>query len=59
MLQFQPPGFGSKFIHTSLGSMVYYTQISDHYYFYIILVEVHLLMNGRKFTQLMRQIIEF
>ena len=29
MLQFQPPGFGSKFIHTSLGSMVYYTQISD------------------------------
>jgi pimeloyl-ACP methyl ester carboxylesterase len=28
MLQFQPPGFGSKFIHTSLGSMVYYTQIS-------------------------------
>ncbi|MBO1049290.1 MAG: alpha/beta hydrolase [Dolichospermum sp. DEX182a] len=28
MLQFQPPGFGSKFIHISLGSMVYYTQIS-------------------------------
>jgi pimeloyl-ACP methyl ester carboxylesterase len=28
MLQFQPPGFGSKFIHTSLGTMVYYTQIS-------------------------------
>jgi len=28
MLQFQPPGFGSKFIHTSLGAMVYYTQIS-------------------------------
>jgi len=28
MLQFQPPGFGSKFIHTSLGTMVYYTQVS-------------------------------
>ena len=28
MLKFQPPGFGSKFIHTSLGAMVYYTQIS-------------------------------
>ena len=28
MLQFQPPGFGSKFIHTSLGVMVYYTQLS-------------------------------
>ena len=28
MLQFQPPGFGNKFIHTSLGEMVYYTQIS-------------------------------
>ncbi|MEA5583255.1 alpha/beta hydrolase [Nodularia harveyana UHCC-0300] len=26
MLQFQPPGFGSKVIHTSLGTMVYYTQ---------------------------------
>ncbi|MTJ46498.1 alpha/beta fold hydrolase [Dolichospermum sp. UHCC 0259] len=29
MLKFQPPGFGSKFIHTSLGTMVYYTQISS------------------------------
>ena len=29
MLKFQPPGFGSKFIHTSLGAMVYYTQISN------------------------------
>ena len=29
MLQFQPPGFGSKFVHTSLGAMVYYTQISN------------------------------
>ncbi|MFM7406105.1 MAG: alpha/beta fold hydrolase [Cuspidothrix sp.] len=28
MLQFQPPGFGNKFIHTSLGTMVYYTQVS-------------------------------
>ncbi|MFO5528120.1 MAG: alpha/beta fold hydrolase [Cuspidothrix sp.] len=28
MLQFQPPGFGSKFIHTSLGAMVYYTQVT-------------------------------
>ncbi len=26
MLQFQPPGFGHKVIHTSLGTMVYYTQ---------------------------------
>ena len=26
MLQFQPPGFGHKLIHTSLGAMVYYTQ---------------------------------
>ncbi|WP_017651684.1 alpha/beta fold hydrolase [Fortiea contorta] len=26
MLQFQPPGFGHKVIHTSLGAMVYYTQ---------------------------------
>ncbi|QLE42010.1 alpha/beta hydrolase [Nostoc sp. C052] len=26
MLQFQPPGFGHKIIHTSLGAMVYYTQ---------------------------------
>ena len=29
MLKFKPPGFGSKFIHTSLGAMVYYTQISN------------------------------
>jgi pimeloyl-ACP methyl ester carboxylesterase len=28
MLQFQPPGFGHKVIHTSLGRMVYYTQTS-------------------------------
>ncbi|BAZ67135.1 hypothetical protein NIES4106_18890 [Fischerella sp. NIES-4106] len=28
MLQFQPPGFGHKIIHTSFGSMVYYTQIA-------------------------------
>ncbi len=28
MLKFQPPGFGSKFIHTCLGPMVYYTQVS-------------------------------
>lgn len=28
MLKFQPPGFGQKSIETSLGSMVYYTQIS-------------------------------
>lgn len=28
MLQFQPPGFGHKVIHTSLGAMVYYTQTS-------------------------------
>ncbi|MEH2082380.1 MAG: alpha/beta hydrolase [Nostoc sp.] len=26
MLQFQPPGFGHKVIHTFLGAMVYYTQ---------------------------------
>jgi pimeloyl-ACP methyl ester carboxylesterase len=26
MLQFQPPGFGHKVIHTSLGAMIYYTQ---------------------------------
>ncbi|CEJ44782.1 alpha/beta fold hydrolase [Umezakia ovalisporum] len=26
MLEFQPPGFGHKVIHTSLGPMVYYTQ---------------------------------
>ncbi|MBD2679391.1 MULTISPECIES: alpha/beta fold hydrolase [Nostoc] len=26
MLKFQPPGFGHKVIHTSLGAMVYYTQ---------------------------------
>ncbi|MBD2293008.1 alpha/beta hydrolase [Anabaena sphaerica FACHB-251] len=29
MLKFQPPGFGQKVINTSLGSMVYYTQISE------------------------------
>ncbi|MDB9456685.1 alpha/beta fold hydrolase [Dolichospermum circinale] len=29
MIHFQPPGFGSKFIHTSLGTMVYYTQVSS------------------------------
>jgi pimeloyl-ACP methyl ester carboxylesterase len=29
MLQFQPPGFACKVMNTSLGSMVYYTQISD------------------------------
>ncbi|MBD2597267.1 alpha/beta hydrolase [Nostoc spongiaeforme FACHB-130] len=28
MLQFQPPGFGQKVIHTSLGTMAYYTQTS-------------------------------
>lgn len=28
MLQFQPPGFGQKVINTSLGSMVYYTQVA-------------------------------
>ncbi|MBD2447959.1 alpha/beta hydrolase [Nostoc sp. FACHB-152] len=28
MLQFQPPGFGHKVIHISLGAMVYYTQTS-------------------------------
>ncbi|AFY53102.1 putative hydrolase or acyltransferase of alpha/beta superfamily [Rivularia sp. PCC 7116] len=28
MLQFQPPGFGHKIIQTSLGAMVYYTQIA-------------------------------
>jgi pimeloyl-ACP methyl ester carboxylesterase len=28
MLQFQPPGFGQRFIETSLGSMVYYTQVA-------------------------------
>ena len=28
MLEFQPPGFGQKFIETSLGSMVFYTQTS-------------------------------
>jgi len=26
MLPFQPPGFGHKVVHTSLGAMVYYTQ---------------------------------
>jgi pimeloyl-ACP methyl ester carboxylesterase len=29
MLKFQPPGFGSKFIHTCLGAMVYYTQVGS------------------------------
>ncbi|TAF06094.1 MAG: alpha/beta hydrolase [Nostocales cyanobacterium] len=29
MLKFQPLGFGQKVIKTSLGSMVYYTQISE------------------------------
>jgi pimeloyl-ACP methyl ester carboxylesterase len=29
MLQFQPPGFGQKVINTSLGVMVYYTQITS------------------------------
>jgi pimeloyl-ACP methyl ester carboxylesterase len=29
MLQFQPPGFGKKIIHTSLGSMAYYTAIAS------------------------------
>jgi pimeloyl-ACP methyl ester carboxylesterase len=29
MLKFQPPGFGHKVINTSLGSMIYYTQISE------------------------------
>ncbi|MGM3304513.1 alpha/beta fold hydrolase [Anabaena sp. WFMT] len=29
MLKFQPPGFGHKVINTFLGSMVYYTQISE------------------------------
>src|SRR5579883_614760 len=28
MLQFQPPGFGQKVINTSLGFMVYYTQVT-------------------------------
>jgi len=28
MLQFQPPGFGQKVVHTSLGSMVYYTPVA-------------------------------
>lgn len=29
MLQFQPPGFGQRFIETSLGSMLYYTQVFE------------------------------
>lgn len=29
MLQFQPPGFGQKVINTSLGAMVYYTQVAE------------------------------
>ena len=28
MLEYQPPGFGQKFIETSLGSNIYYTQTS-------------------------------
>lgn len=33
MLIFQPPGFAQKFIYTSLGSMVYYTQMSEPWQF--------------------------
>ncbi|MBD2509988.1 alpha/beta hydrolase [Nostoc muscorum FACHB-395] len=33
MLQFQPPGFGHKLIHTSLGAMVYYTQTNTPWAF--------------------------
>lgn len=33
MLKFQPPGFGQKFIKTSLGNMVYYTQMSEPWQF--------------------------
>lgn len=29
MLKFHPPGFGQKVINTSLGAMVYYTQMSE------------------------------
>jgi pimeloyl-ACP methyl ester carboxylesterase len=29
MLQFQPPGFGQKVIHTSLGFMAYHTQTTE------------------------------
>ncbi len=29
MLQFQPPGFGSQMLQTSLGEMVYYTQTTQ------------------------------
>lgn len=29
MIKFQPPGFGQKVINTSLGAMVYYTQIGQ------------------------------
>ncbi|QYX31781.1 alpha/beta fold hydrolase [Sphaerospermopsis torques-reginae] len=34
MLKFQPPGFGQKLIKTSLGNMVYYTQIGEPWQFY-------------------------
>jgi pimeloyl-ACP methyl ester carboxylesterase len=34
MLQFHPPGFGQKVIHTSLGSMVYYTQTTKIWWNY-------------------------
>ncbi|MFM7372864.1 MAG: alpha/beta hydrolase, partial [Sphaerospermopsis kisseleviana] len=33
MLKFQPPGFGQKFIKTSLGNIVYYTQMSEPWQF--------------------------
>ncbi|WP_413173438.1 alpha/beta fold hydrolase [Anabaena azotica] len=29
MLKFHPPGFGQKVINTSLGAMIYYTQMSE------------------------------
>lgn len=29
MLKFQPPGFGEQVINTSLGTMVYYTQVAE------------------------------
>lgn len=32
MIKFQPPGFGQKVINTSLGAMVYYTQIGKPWY---------------------------
>lgn len=34
MLKFQLPGFGQKLIKTSLGNMVYYTQIGEPWQFY-------------------------